>query len=296
VTESSDLILRNPQYGLDIAGLLEKMPPAQQTYYATILSSLKSGWTPQLHEKYFKWYQTAFNYQGGNSYIGFVNKAREAALSKVPKAKFAYYNTLSGDSLLSESGNDLGKLPRAKGPGRNWKMEDALPLVENGLVNRNFEQGKMMFAATRCISCHNMRGEGRNIGPDLTQLGTRFSSKDMLDHIINPNKEVSDQYAATIFYMKDGNSVLGRLTNEDKENYFISQNPFAPDMTRKIAKKDVANTKYSSISIMLPGLINGLNEEELKDLMAYLMAGGNKDHQVYSASNTTNAGDNNKAK
>jgi hypothetical protein len=34
---------------------------------------------------------------------------------------------------------------------------------------------------------------------------------------------------------------------------------------------------------MLPGLINRLNEEELKDLMAYLMSGGNKNNAVYSA-------------
>ncbi|MEO0334515.1 MAG: hypothetical protein AAF223_23050, partial [Bacteroidota bacterium] len=31
-TESSDLILRNPQYGLDIARMLKDIPPAQQTY------------------------------------------------------------------------------------------------------------------------------------------------------------------------------------------------------------------------------------------------------------------------
>ena len=40
-------------------------------------------------------------------------------------------------------------------------------------------------------------------------------------------------------------------------------------------------TKYSYISIMYPGLINGMNEEELKDLIAYLMAGGNDQHEIY---------------
>jgi hypothetical protein len=32
---------------------------------------------------------------------------------------------------------------------------------------------------------------------------------------------------------------------------------------------------------MMPGLINSLNDEELKDLMAYLMAGGRKEHPVF---------------
>jgi putative heme-binding domain-containing protein len=127
-----------------------------------------------------------------------------------------------------------------------------------------------------------MKGEGGNIGPDLTQLGTRFSAKDMLIHMMDPNKEVSDQYASTVFVMKDGSSVLGRLTNENKETYSISQNPFAPQMVRNIQKKEVVSTKLSRASLMPPGLINRLTEDEIKDLMAYLMAGGNPNHPIYS--------------
>jgi hypothetical protein len=42
-TSSSDLILRNPQYGLDIAEMLSSVPPAQQSYLATVLGNAK-GW------------------------------------------------------------------------------------------------------------------------------------------------------------------------------------------------------------------------------------------------------------
>ena len=219
--------------------------------------------------------------RGGVSYVGFINKARQAALTHVPKEKVDHYKKLSGEELLANSGNDLVSGPQPKGPGRRWTVEEALPLVEGQLKNRDFAQGKMMYDATRCSSCHMMRGEGGGIGPDLTQLGTRFTVKDMLESIIDPNKVVSDQYAATVFTMKDGSSILGRLTNQDENTYFISQNPFAPEVIREIPKKDVLNTKYSYISVMYPGLINRLNEEELKDLMAYLMAGGNENHEIY---------------
>jgi putative heme-binding domain-containing protein len=278
---SSDLILRNPQYGLDIAGMLSKIPPAQQTYYAVVLSEAKNGWTPDLQEKYFKWFATAFSYKGGRSYVGFIDKARQMALSKVSKGQFAHFNTLSGDSLVDGSGNDLADLPQAKGPGRRWTVESASLVADSGLVNRNFEQGKLMFAAAFCQTCHAMQGEGGNIGPDLTQLGTRFTTKDMLEAILDPNKVVSDQYAATVFVMKDGSSIVGRLTNEDDDKYFVSQNPFDPQSLREISKKDVASTKLSRVSLMMPGLINRLNSDELRDLLAYLMAGGNKEHQLY---------------
>lgn len=279
---SSDLILRNPQYGMDIAGVLAKTPPAQQIYYATVLGAARSGWTPALHEQYFTWISKAFEFKGGNSYVGFINKARQMAMEYVPKDKVEYYTELSGANRLTSSGNDLASnVPAPKGPGRNWTVEEALPIVEQALTGRNFEQGKAMFAATRCLSCHGMQGEGGNIGPDLTQLGTRFSNKDMLEAIIHPNKVVSDQYAASVFTMKDGSSILGRIINESEESYVIFQNPFAPEVTREIPKSEVVSTKYSYTSLMFPGLINRLNEEELKDLMAYLMAGGNEGHDAF---------------
>jgi hypothetical protein len=32
---------------------------------------------------------------------------------------------------------------------------------------------------------------------------------------------------------------------------------------------------------MPPGLLNRLNEEEIADLFAYLLSGGNKEHEIY---------------
>src|SRR5205085_5020686 len=93
-TESSDLILRNPQYGLDIAEMLSRVPPAQQTYYATMLSAAKVGWTPALREKYFNWFRNASNYRGGKSFMGCIDRARKPALVNVPSEEFARFNAL----------------------------------------------------------------------------------------------------------------------------------------------------------------------------------------------------------
>lgn len=283
-TASSDLILRNPQYGMDIAKMLAKVPPLQQTYYAVMLSREDAGWTPEQRTKYFTWFGNAFKYEGGRSYVGFIDRARKLALAHVPKDQFDKYNKLSGADLLTSSGNDIVKSDYSpKGPGRNWKLDDAVAAVDNGKTAPNYETGKKIYSAVLCSSCHSMQGSGGDIGPDLTQLGTRFSNKDILEAIINPSKAVSDQYASTIFVLKNGQSVAGRLVNEDNGNYSISQNPFAPDQVRKIAKKDVVSKRYSSDSIMYPGLINSLNEQELRDLMAYLKSGGNQNNEIYKA-------------
>ena len=132
-----------------------------------------------------------------------------------------------------------------------------------------------------------MKGEGGVAGPDLTQLGSRFSTKDILESIIEPNKTISDQYGATVFSLKDGSSVTGRLVKQDDNTYYISQNPFAPQDLKEVSKKNVQSTRISDVSPMLPGMINRLNPEELRDLMAYLVSGGNKDNAVYTGKGNT---------
>ena len=283
ITQASDLILRNPQYGMDIAGMLSDVPPAQQTYYATVLSEAKTGWTPELRETYFRWFYKAFGYRGGHSFVGFIDLARKNALKKVPKDRFAYFNTISGDTIVGRSALGLtGTVKQPKGPGRDWEVDTAMVLVKNGLSARNFDRGRAMFSATMCASCHTMRGEGGTVGPDLTQLGSRFSYRDMLESIIKPSKTISDQFAATVFFLHDGDPVVGRLMNQDAGNYYVSQNPFAPQTLKTVPKKDVVRTRLSETSIMPPGLINPLNGEELADLLAYLKAGGNKQDSIFA--------------
>lgn len=61
--------------------------------------------------------------------------------------------------------------------------------------------------------------------------------------------------------------------------YFISQNPYAPHIRKEIPKKEVTSFKLAEVSVMPPGTINVINEDELKDLIAYLMAGGDEDQK-----------------
>lgn len=281
-SSSPDLIFRNPQYGMDLASILTNKPPSQQIYYAMVLSKARSGWTPLLRENYFNWFYGAYAYKGGRHYMGYIDKARESALDYVPKSEYAYYDSLSTNTASAEAVIDWVKIMSDGGPGRNWKLQEALEVVENNLKGRDFEQGKLMYSASACISCHRMQGEGGDIGPDLTRLGSRFTVKDILASIIEPNQVISDQYAATIFYLHNGSTVIGKLVKEDETTFYLSQNPFDPQVLRELDKQAVAERKLSDVSVMPPGLVNSLSEDRLRDLIAYLVAGGNKDHPVFS--------------
>jgi hypothetical protein len=64
----------------------------------------------------------------------------------------------------------------------------------------------------------------------------------------------------------------------------VSQNPFSPKDLREIEKKSVTATNNSAVSVMLPGLINRLSPDELRDLMAYIKSGGNDKDSMFVSS------------
>src|SRR5690625_7319849 len=102
----------------------------------------------------------SYNYKGGHSYVGFLNHARKTALENVPSDQYDFYNTMSGDSLITSSGQDLlTDRPTAEGPGRNWSVDEAMEVIEKDSTQRDFLIGKDMFAATMCS-----RSEERRVG------------------------------------------------------------------------------------------------------------------------------------
>ena len=150
------------------------------------------------------------------------------------------------------------------------------------MKGRNFEQGKAMFASTLCINCHHMRGEGGNIGPDLTGAGQRYSLRDLAENIIEPSKVISDQYGTEQLDMKDGSTIVGRVIVEENGKLFVMTSALAPDVRTAV---DAANIKHRApfnVSMMPPGLINGLNKDELLDLIAYLQSAGNPADKVFA--------------
>lgn len=268
---------RNDGYAGAIVGAMNSRANRLQISYGYALRIATQGWTPELRRQYFRWFNTARKFQGGNSLRGFIENIRKDALARVPAEMKA---ELEG---LNEELNkvNLADLPKAKGPGRVWSMDDVLALTKDGLKGRSFENGRITYQAALCAACHRFGGEFGGVGPDITGAGNRYSMKDLLENIIEPSKVISDQYESTLIEKKDGSSLVGRITREEGNNVFVAENPLAPDQLTTIPAADIkTRTKYP-VSAMPPALINQLNQDELLDLLAYLLSGGNKDDKVF---------------
>ena len=92
---------------------------------------------------------------------------------------------------------------------------------------------------------------------------------------------VSDQYESTIFQLNDGTVVTGRVTGEEDGILQVTANPAAPNEIREISIADVESRQVSPVSLMPRGLINGMNKEEVMDLLAYILAAGDRKQPMF---------------
>ena len=127
-----------------------------------------------------------------------------------------------------------------------------------------------MFKAALCASCHTFKAEGGNSGPDLTQLGTRYTPRDILQAILQPSEVISEQYQNSVVLLNDGSSMSGRIMDTKDDFIFLAANPFDMSQTQKIRLDAIKSVKPSKHSPMPPALINALNPQELADLIEFL--------------------------
>jgi putative heme-binding domain-containing protein len=166
---------------------------------------------------------------------------------------------------------------------KNWTMKDMAPWVPSGVPGkRDFKNGRQMFGAGSCYACHRIGGEGGAVGPDLTSVGGKFGAYDLLESIVDPGKEISDQYGSSVFSLSDGSQLNGRIMNMRNNEYWVNTDMMQPSSVTKVKAENLTSIEPSAISMMPPGLLNTMDKEDILDLMAYLIAGGKSDHELFT--------------
>ena len=116
-----------------------------------------------------------------------------------------------------------------------------------------------------CGQCHTLFGEGGKVGPDIT--GANRSDLDYLLHnILDPNAEIPNDYRTTNIDTKDDRSLTGVVVRQDARSVTIVT--AAERVT--IAKNEIDSMRESELSMMPDALLQPLNEQQVRDLIAYL--------------------------
>ena len=277
VIADPEILARHPGYARDATAAMAVTPSSTRIGLAVYLCRATVGWTPNLRKEFFGFLDELSLAQGGNSLKGFVRNIRKEAVAMVPAAERAAFEASTPVVKATP-------IPAAQGPGRLWTHAEALKAWENGKATGtlDFANGQKMFAAALCSQCHRMGGAGGAQGPDLTGLGVRTAAADMLTSIIQPSAVVSDQYANSEISRVDGGKTIGRILNEEGDKLQLAVSAFDPSIQISVNRSDILAIDRSTVSPMPAGLLNSLNEQEVVNLMAYLLSGGNAQDKVYT--------------
>jgi putative heme-binding domain-containing protein len=270
-----DVIARNKGYGGAIQKMLDNAPDQQKLAYIFALRNVKDGWTLDQRKVYFDGIAEARKWSGGASYQGFLNNIEKDAFNNATDT-----DRLTIEALGLRKPYKLPPLPKPAGPGKDWTMEDVLAL-EGKMKNRSFYNGQKMFAAARCVVCHRFYGEGGATGPDMTQSAGRFSYKDMAESIVEPSKVISDQYKASVIFTNSGKTYTGKIVSDTKEGVTILTDPEDSTKVVEVKRADIDEVKPSAVSMMPKDLLKPLNEDEVADLMAFLLSRGDPNHPMF---------------
>lgn len=144
--------------------------------------------------------------------------------------------------------------------GRIASVEEALKKAPG-----NPYAGEAIFEQ-RCASCHKLFFKGGKIGPELTgyqrdNLGT------MLISIVNPNAEIREGFQFITVKTKDGRTLGGFQVDRDNQ-VTVLRGLDGQDLTLSAAEIDTVEPMGRSL--MPEGLLEGLTEQQWRDLFAYL--------------------------
>jgi putative heme-binding domain-containing protein len=158
-------------------------------------------------------------------------------------------------------------LPWAKPPTDEPPATAAREIPE--IAGGNWQRGKKIFYSEQpgCFKCHAVAGQGGKIGPDLSSLVNRDYAS-VLKDIVEPSAEINPDHLSYNVELTDGSVQTGVILSNTVEKLVLGQ---VTGQSVEISRAQIVRAKPSAVSLMPEGLLKGLNSQQQRDLMTFLL-------------------------
>jgi len=118
----------------------------------------------------------------------------------------------------------------------------------------------------KCATCHRIRGEGQTVGPDLDTLMSREVASVLRD-MKEPNASINPDFVAYDVSWRD-EELTGFIRAQDASGLRIVG---ADGKERAVPRAEIKELRVSAVSLMPSGLLDGMNEGQIRDLLTFLL-------------------------
>jgi len=141
--------------------------------------------------------------------------------------------------------------------------------VELLKMNTDSANGEKVFyrQLPGCAACHTIHRKGGQVGPDLSEIGTKLAREAIIEAILEPSAGISVGYETYNLDLKSGDDAYGLLVSETADDIAIKD---SKGIVTHYKKSDVLNKRKLKTSIMPTGLQQGMTPQEFADLVAFL--------------------------
>lgn len=175
----------------------------------------------------------------------------------------------SGKKLMNNSGRRPAGLVAALENNSGTTRTVTPELIKYVRERGDSVRGRAVYerAELGCVACHQVKGEGGRIGPDLGALGSAQPIDFIIGALLDPQKEVKEGFVSTRIVTKSEEEFQGYITRETASE--LTLRDVLQNREVVLAKGDIAARKQSG-SVMPAGLVDGLSDADFADLIKYL--------------------------
>ena len=142
------------------------------------------------------------------------------------------------------------------------------PVDQLAAMQGDVERGKALFRdKATCANCHVVGGFGKQVGPDLSEIGDKLSREALLISVLDPSAGISHNYENFICLLDTGQVITGVKVSETDDQLILRT---AEAIDRKIDKEQIEELKKSEKSIMPENLHHQFDQQGLVDLIEYM--------------------------
>jgi putative heme-binding domain-containing protein len=176
----------------------------------------------------------------------------------------------AGSALHASTAKDIRAAAEKLFPAPTTKDMKPLPAISELVKFKgNAMNGQSVFAKQgTCAKCHTVHGEGKNVGPDLSEIGKKLAKDAMYEAILYPSASILHNYETWVVETKQGTTASGLLVSRTPAEIAIKD---AEAIVRTFKSNDVETVGRSPISIMPADLHQSLSTQELADVVEYML-------------------------